>query len=383
MDERVAWIALASVEGIGEEIWGRLVSVYGNAANSFAAVADGRLDAWVAKKRRIEGRPPINSPTMANLRAMADDPGRPLRDAAERGLWILTPLDADFPARLRDLDPPPAMIVGRGNAPSLSTARSAAVVGTRRPTPAGRLLTTRIVNRLVECGAVVVSGLAVGIDGAAHSAAVQAGGTTVAVIGGGHDQPGPRAHAVLRQEIVASGGAVISEYRPQAMAKPGTFPRRNRLIAALGDATIVVEAPIHSGARITANRAVELNRPLFIAPGRIGDWSTAGSLALLRESPAKLIVGIDELVEDLGYLGPTVDDVALHVPTAPAAIETLGTTEQVVARCLLEHPASLDSLVDLTGLPPAVVSSAVTLLLMRGWIESIGPMYVVAGALVR
>jgi len=320
---------------------------------------------------------------MANLRAMADDPGRPLRDAAERGLWILTPLDADFPARLRDLDPPPAMIVGRGNAPSLSTARSAAVVGTRRPTPAGRLLTTRIVNRLVECGAVVVSGLAVGIDGAAHSAAVQAGGTTVAVIGGGHDQPGPRAHAVLRQEIVASGGAVISEYRPQAMAKPGTFPRRNRLIAALGDATIVVEAPIHSGARITANRAVELNRPLFIAPGRIGDWSTAGSLALLRESPAKLIVGIDELVEDLGYLGPTVDDVALHVPTAPAAIETLGTTEQVVARCLLEHPASLDSLVDLTGLPPAVVSSAVTLLLMRGWIESIGPMYVVAGALVR
>ena len=382
MDERTAWIALASVDGIGDEISGKLFAVYGSATATLTAANDGRVDAWIAERRRIDGRPPINGPALANLRAMAADPTAPLRDAAQRDLWILTPLDADFPSRLRDLDPPPAIIVGSGNADALRGTRSIALVGTRRPTPAGRLLTTRIATRLVECGAVVVSGLAIGIDGAAHSATIQAGGTTVGVIGAGHDRPGPRAHTGLREDVVESGGALISEYHPRTPPKHGTFPRRNRIIAALGDATLVVEAPIHSGARITATRALEIGRPVFVAPGRVGDWATAGSLAVLRETPARPIVGLDELVEDLGYLAPEqTSDRA--VTTAHAALEMLGATEQVVARRLLEGPASLDSLVENTGLAPAVVSSAVTFLLMRGWVQPVGPTYVVAGILVR
>jgi len=204
----------------------------------------------------------------------------------------------------------------------------------------------------------------------------------VGVIGAGHDRPGPRAHARLREEVVETGGALISEYHPRTPPKHGTFPRRNRIIAALGDATLVVEAPIHSGARITASRALEISRPVFVAPGRVGDWATAGSLAVLRESPARLIVGLDELVEDLGYLEaePITDR---GVTVAHAALEMLGATEQIVARSLLEGPASLDSLVENTGLAPAVVSSAVTFLLMRGWVQPVGPTYVVAGILVR
>jgi DNA processing protein len=382
MDERTAWIALAAVDGIGEEISGKLLAVYGSASQTLTAATDGRVDAWIAERRRLDGRPPINAEPLTKLRAMAADPTSPLRDAAQRGLWILTPLDADFPSRLRDLDPPPQMIVGLGNADALRAPRAIAVVGTRRPTPAGRLLTTRIATRLVECGAVVVSGLAIGIDGAAHAATIQAGGTTVGVIGAGHDRPGPRAHARLREEVVETGGALISEYHPRTPPKHGTFPRRNRIIAALGDATLVVEAPIHSGARITASRALEIGRPVFVAPGRVGDWATAGSLAVLRESPARLIVGLDELVEDLGYLEaePITER---GVTAANAALELLGATEQIVARRLLEGPASLDSLVDNTGLAPAVVSSAVTFLLMRGWVQPVGPTYVVAGILVR
>jgi DNA processing protein len=386
MNERDAWIALASTEGIGEVIFGTLISAFGSAAQALRAATDGRLDAWFRERRRLDGRPPMPAAALAALRQTAANPTARLDEIAARRLWTLTPLDADFPHRLRDLDPPPAMINGLGDAGALGSARSVAVVGTRRPTVAGRALTTRVATRLVECRATVVSGLAVGIDGAAHSATLQAGGTTVAVIGAGHESPGPRAHARLHDEIVESGGALISEYHPAVLARKGTFPRRNRIIAALGDATVVIEAPRTSGARITARLALELGRQVLIAPGRVGDWSVAGSLALLRESPARPLVGLDEMVEDLGYLEPS----EVHAPgdngtatSAAALLAMLGPTEREIASALRNGPASLDSLVSTTGFSPAVVSSAMTLLLMRGWARPVGPAFTVAGALAR
>jgi DNA processing protein len=176
---------------------------------------------------------------------------------------------------------------------------------------------------------------------------------------------------------------VISEYYPTASPRKGTFPRRNRIIAALGDATVLIEAPRRSGALSTANHALKLGRPVLVAPGRIGDWSVAGSLALLRETPAQPLVGIDEMVEDLGFLRPP--DTCAETRTVPVErlLETLGPAERTLATRLLSGPASLDGLVADTGLPPAVVSSAVTLLLMRGWAHSVGPAYCVAGALAR
>jgi DNA processing protein len=212
----------------------------------------------------------------------------------------------------------------------------------------------------------------------------------VGVIGAGHDQPGPRAHTRLRDEILAKGGALISEHHPLTHATVGTYPRRNRIIAALGDATIVVEAPRRSGALITASKALELGRPVFVAPGRIGDWSMVGSLSLLRESPARVIAGIDELTEDLGYLEPSPESAALTSGAASAqlagsqiaALAMLGPTERAIAQRLCGGPAGLDVLVAETGLPPGSVSSAVTLLLMRGWIHNVGPAYIAAGPLV-
>jgi DNA processing protein len=230
----------------------------------------------------------------------------------------------------------------------------------------------------------VVSGLAFGIDGAAHSATLARGGTTVGVIGGGQDWPGPRAHSRLREEIAACGGAVISEYHPTARARQGTFPQRNRIIAALADATIVVEAPVRSGALITARRALELGRTVLVAPGRVGDWATAGSLRLLRDSPAQPIVGLDEMIDDLELLErPEAKDRDHPDASTDQLLQMLGATEQVIARRLLRGPAPLDALVADTQLPPAVVSSAVTLLVIRGWAQSVGPAYVTAGALAR
>jgi DNA processing protein len=384
MDERSAWIALASVEGVGEIIFGELLAEFGSASSALTAANDVRIDHWVKRRRSLDGRPPINGPTLAALRSVAANPSAPLDEMAERGLWTLTPLDADYPRRLRDLDPPPAMINGLGNPATLRLAHAVAVVGTRTPTVAGRTLAARIATRLAECGAVVVSGLAIGIDGAAHAAALAANGITVGVIGGGHNYPGPRAHERLREQVVARGGAIVSEYHPAVPARHGTFPRRNRIIAALGDATIVVEAPARSGALITAGRAAELGRPVLVAPGRIGDWAVAGSLRFLRDSPSQVLVGLDEMVEDLRLLEPVlVSDVEDQPQPVDALVAMLGATEQVVAKRLLKGPAVLDVLVADTELPPAVVSSAVTILLMRGWVQSVGPAYTTAGALAR
>ncbi len=384
--EREAWIALASTPGVGEETTAALLARFGSARGALAAVRDGQIEAWIAEVRVRDGRPPTSAKTLAELRTTAHDPAARLSDIERLDLQTTTALDADYPRRLRDLDPPPAVIHVLGNADVLAGPRLVAVVGTRRPTPAGRLLTTRVVRRLVECGVTVVSGLAVGIDGAAHAGTLEAGGRTVAVIGGGHRYPGVRAHQQLRSEIVAGGGAIISEHHPAAVPRHGTFPRRNRIIAALGDATIVIEAPRRSGALLTAHRALELGRPVFVAPGRIGDWATAGALALLRETPARPLVGLDELIEDLGYFaaaGPPPDDAREQAAFAAPALAMLGEVERTVATRLAAGPAGLDSLVADTGLAPAVVSSAVTMLLMRGWVEPAGPAYIVAGPLAR
>jgi DNA processing protein len=383
-DERTAWIALASVNGLGEDTFGRLLEEFGSARGSLAAALNGDLERWIWERRRLDGRPPVYRPVVEGIHRAAEDPGTSLSEIRDRGLWTLTPLDSLFPSRLRDLDPPPVMINGRGDPLVLSRPRAVALVGTRRPTAGGRALASRIAARLVESEATVVSGLAFGIDGAGHAAAIERGGITVGVIGGGHDHPGPRAHARLREEVVATGGAVISEYHPATSARKGTFPRRNRLIAALGDATIVVEAPARSGALNTATHAQSIGRPVFVAPGRVGDWSTAGALALLRDTPARPIAGLDELIEDLGYLAiPTGMGDAVELDNREAALRMLGATEQAVARRLLEGPAGLDGLVAATGLPPAAASSAVTFLLMRGWVQAVGPAYMVAGALAR
>ncbi|HUP82670.1 MAG TPA: DNA-processing protein DprA [Candidatus Limnocylindria bacterium] len=384
MNERHAWIALASVTGVGEETLHALIGDLGSAANALEAVRDGRFDAWFQKRRAEDGRVPMVKDAVAALRATAADLAQPFTALTQLGLWTYTSLDADYPMRLRDLPNPPAVLHGLGDRAALHQPRTVGIVGTRRPTPAGRALTAKIAARLVEWDAIIVSGLAVGIDGVAHAAALEHNGTAIGVIGGGHRHPGPRAHQRLRDEVVANGGAVISEHHPDAHPTLGTFPRRNRIIAALSDALILVEAPVRSGAINTANHALGLGRPVFIAPGRVGDWSVAGALKLLRETPARPLVGLDELIEDLGYLSAVAAPAEIGAPKATsmeAALATLGAAEQAVARRLARGPAGLDLLVVETGYAPQVVSSAVTFLLMRGWAHAVGPAFVAAGPL--
>jgi DNA processing protein len=392
LTERDAWLILASTDRVGGETVAALLAEFGTARQVLAAAGNGRLGAWSARRARQTGLPQLSGHVLAALKAWPEAGPARLRQLTELALWAVTPLDPDYPAGLRDLDPPPPLLVGMGERRLLSAERVVAVVGTRRPTANGRWLAARICARLAECRALVVSGGAVGIDGAAHAATLDHGGQTLAVIGGGHLHPGPRAHAALRGRIVDEGGAIISEYTPQIKPSKGTYPRRNRIIAALARQVVVVEAPARSGALITARDALELGRPVFVAPGRVGDWSTAGSLMLLRDGPAQILAGVDELTEDLGFLGVPVGGVeAADAPPAgqpgtgrrAAALGLIDGAQRTVAEQICRAPAGLDALVEQTGLAPAVVSGAVTLLLMRGWLQPIGPAYLPAGPLLE
>jgi DNA processing protein len=298
----------------------------------------------------------------------------------------VTPFDGAFPAALRRIEPQPLALFGQGDVAVLGREPLVALVGTRRPTPAGRLLATRVGTALATHGVTVVSGLAVGIDGAGHAAVTELAQPTVGVIGGGMAASIPRAHRVLARSILETGGAIVSEHAPDVVPTKGTFPRRNRIISGLAAATIVVEAPTRSGALITARHALEQGRTLFVAPGRPGDPSVAGALALLRETPARPLVGVEELIVDLGLV-PGAAAPADGGPVAPLdaqdALATLGAVERAVARVLVTGPASIDAIVRSTGQPPSVVAGALTLLQLRGWADSVGPLQLPAGPLLR
>jgi DNA processing protein len=378
--ERDAWLALAAVEGVGPRTLAALVGAAGGAA-AVAARARRRDWSWLpptlALSHGLRGR----------LAAIPDE--APFAAAVARlGLWTLTPLDEAYPSRLAVLPDPPPVLFGWGSRAALQARASVAIVGTRRPTLIGRALASDVAAAVAGRGAVVVSGLAVGIDGAAHAATLRVGGTTVAVIGAGHGRAGPRAHRGLLTAILAGGGAVVSELAPDTSPTRGTYPRRNRLLSALSDAVAVIEAPARSGALNTAHHALEQGRMLFVAPGRPSDPATAGCLRLLRETEARVLVGPPELLEDLGLARDAASaEQRGAAPARPfdraAALDALRGGERLVAGALCAAPSGLDRLIEVTGLEPGAVTGSLTLLQLRGWARAVDGTFLPAGALAR
>jgi DNA processing protein len=238
-------------------------------------------------------------------------------------------------------------------------------------------------------GATVVSGLAVGIDGSAHAGALLAGGKTVAVLGSGHARLYPSAHEVLAREIVRTGGAVIAELPPEADPRPAGFPRRTRIFAGLAVATVVVEAGERSGALITASWAMEQGRSVFAVPGPLDRAQAVGCNRLLREhlGEARLVAGMDELVEDLGYATPLEvrrrrrERSASSQPDAGAIVARLGPAEETVVRHLLRGPATADALVAGVDLAGATILAVLTRLEEEGLVAGAFGRYRLAGAL--
>ncbi len=379
-DEREAWAILASVPGLGPATFGALVERLGTGC-AVIDLARGR-DGAASLARGIAASPAgavrlLDGGLLERIVAAVGAGDTLLARLHELDLAVLIVDDEAYPARLRAIEMPPPVLFVRGDTSSLSLADAVAVVGTRRPSDDGRRVAARIAAALGRLGVGVVSGLAVGIDGAAHAAVVGEGGRTVAVLAGGHGRIYPRAHTRLAEAIVAHGGAIVTEMAPDSEPMPGTFPRRNRLISGLADATVVVEAAARSGALITAGWALEQGRECFLVPGRIDAPASSGCLAFLREfaGQARIVVGIPELLEDLGVVGRAGATAAVATAAAPTAsapasaggiLAELGATERLIALVLLDGRTTVDELVVATELPVATVLGTLTLLEMRG-----------------
>ena len=387
--ERDAWTVLAAVNGLGPVGFAALLARFGSGV---AILAEASSPGGIERLTLTEGEPrvdgvaprrPINRELAEAVAEAAANADRTLAGIRAAGIEVVTVEEPLYPHRLGAIALPPHLLFVRGDLAALDPARAVAVVGTRHPTLAGRRLAARIAGAIARLGATVVSGLAVGIDGEAHDAALQADGATVAVIGSGHARLYPPAHARLAERIVRSGGAVVSELAPKVEATPGTFPRRNRVIAGMSDATVVVEAPAKSGALITASWALEEGREAFLVPGAVGEAASAGCLSFLRENAgaARIVAGVPQLLDDLGLIDhdlPTAVDAA---PDAEATLVDLGGTAGRIGRELVGGLATVDELVAVSGLPVATVLGALTLLEDRGLVRGAYGRYRPSGAL--
>jgi DNA processing protein len=279
-----------------------------------------------------------------------------------RGLRFVGRGEAAYPPLLRELhDPPPGLFLRGSGALGLLARRAVAIVGARACSSYGSQVARLLGRELAAAGLAVVSGLARGIDGEAHRGALEPGGLTLAVLGCGVDRDYPAAHAQLAARITERG-LVVSEYAPGVEPAPWRFPARNRIIAGLACATIVVEARERSGALITADFALEAGREVFAVPGEITSALSAGTNALLRLGATPLTSAAD-VFEALGV------DVAAKPEPA------LGETPARVLEALAREPCGIDGLIRETGLDAAAVATALAELELAGAVAEADGLY--------
>jgi DNA processing protein len=263
--------------------------------------------------------------------------------------------DRGYPPLLAELHDPPGRLHVRGGEIELLTQPAVAVVGARSCSPYGREVARSLARELAAAGLVVISGLARGIDGEAHRGALDAGGPTLAVLGCGIDRDYPRAHANLARRI-AESGAIVSAYPPGVEPAPWRFPARNRIIAGLALATVVVEARERSGALITADFALELGRDVFAVPGEITSTLSSGTNGLIRQGAAPLLSSADVFE-------------ALGVEFAPPQRPLVSPPAGAVLDLVVETPRSADELVRVAGLPSSEISAALVELELAGLVS--------------
>lgn len=315
---------------------------------------------------------------VARLRGVDWDAVRRDRDSLVRIGVTLVPIGTSrYPARLAAISSPPPVLYCRGD-PGVLDCPQIAIVGARAATRGGRARARTLAGELAACGLVVTSGLARGIDAAAHRGALDAGGRSVAVVATGPDRLYPRSNAGLAREL-AEAGAVVTERAPGTPPLPANFPRRNRLISGLSVGVLIVEASLRSGSLITARFAADEGREVFAVPGSVDNALSRGCHALIRDG-AKLVESVGDVLEEFVHSGELS---ALRVVPNPAADFSGGTagnlaaSERNVLDAVGHDPVTLDQLVDCTGEPADRLAATLVTLEIDGWIEALpGSRYV-------
>jgi DNA processing protein len=285
-------LALALVPGLGPKLTRAVIDHFGSPAAVLKATI-GQLESVPLIGSKLARKFHAAFPTLS----VEEEWQRLQRFAVNVEVWG----EPGYPARLTTIDDAPYLLYSRGSL-TPADARAVALVGSRQCTPYGRRMAERLAAGLVHAGYTVVSGLARGIDGFAHKAALDAGGRTVAVLAGGLSAIYPPEHAALA-DAIAANGALLTETPMTVAPQPGMFPARNRIISALSQAIVVVEANARSGALITATHAAEQGREVFVIPGNVDSPASAGCLELIRKG-ARLIRSVEDILEDLKGISP-------------------------------------------------------------------------------
>jgi DNA processing protein len=346
------------VPGIGSRLRRLLLERFGTPEGVFAASPDE-----IASVGRIGRKLATMIPTLADS-AVADDV---IALCRKRSVDILLDGTATYPALLSRIDDPPGLLFVRGTLLPQDSL-SVAIVGARHATAYGLKVAEQLGAGLARAGYTVVSGLARGIDAAAHRGAMKAGGRTIAVLGSGVLNVYPPEHADLAREVIDSG-ALISELPPLTEPNVGTFPQRNRIVSGLSLGVVVVQAADRSGALITARLATEQGREVFAVPGPIDCRMSRGCHSLIRDG-AKLVESVDDILEEFGPLFETATTAEGRAVKSAAELQLGDIERQVLDACDAlaggaTKPVSIDDIVDRSGLAASQVLATVGVLEMR------------------
>jgi DNA processing protein len=354
-DEVVARLRLASVDGISPRLAARLVTEFGTAAATMAAAGDP----W--QRVRGVGR---SRAALAATASSVDAVMSELVRATAAGAEIVWPRSEDWPPGLDDLSDPPLLLFRRGELQARDL-RGVAIVGSRRASAYGRAQARRLAAGLAAAGITVISGLARGVDAAAHLGALSVGGRTVGVLGGGLARFYPPENVSIARDMVDGHGAVLSEFSLDAPPLPYHFPRRNRILAAMSAAVVVVEATEKSGSLITADHALDIGREVLAVPGRVDAPGSRGTHRLLREGAA-VCEGVDDILRALGLgLGGEGEHDGNAASNMPPSVNE---TERAVLTALAGEERYADELIETVDSDADAILSAIASLELRGFV---------------
>lgn len=354
--ELTYWLALLRAPGIGPRSYQKLLDHYHQPSEVFGQALGDEAGPHLPEATRQWLANPDWSVVEQDLAWLR-----------QRDAHAITWDDARYPRQLREIDSSPPILFVRGN-PELLSRPQLAMVGSRNPSAQGRQIAYQFARQLASDSLCITSGLALGIDAACHSGALDGQGPTLAVLGTGADRIYPARHQALAQQIVSNAGALVSEFPVGTQPSPGQFPRRNRIISGLSLGTLVVEAGVESGSLITARLATEQGREVFAIPGSINNPMSKGCHRLIKDG-AKLVESIEDILSEFpsGRLTPAAEFIT-------AALDLDDQTRHLLVM-LDQGPASIDTLVGQSKLPPDTISSILVVLELHNLVSSSGGLY--------
>lgn len=353
MDNKKYWLGLAQIKHIGPIRWQKIINYFPELNNFWSASINEICQAGIERKLAEE----------IVIQRKQINPEAELEKIEKRKIKIITMFDDNYPRMLKEIYgfPPLLFVLGNFN---INNDFCLAVVGTRKISNYGKQATQKIVSSLSSAGLTIISGLALGIDACAHQTSLDASGKTIGVLGSGLDQIYPATNRSLAQKMIATGGAVISEFPLGTIPYKSNFPLRNRIISGLSLGTLVIEADIKSGALITAKYALEQNREVFAIPGNIHSTYSQGPNQLIKQG-AKMVTEPNDILETLNlHLAKTFKETKDIIPE--------NETEKILLEILQAQELHVDKIIQSSRLNISLVNSTLTVLEMKGLIKNLG-----------